>query len=65
MKLKQFEAILSSIGFALVRANAHRIWTDGKKTVAVPHGREVPRDMARRILKQAGCPKKVPELNYG
>ena len=65
MKTKKFEYILASLGFALVRMSNHRIWSNGVKQLAVPHDREIGRNIARKILKDIGYNQRVSELNFG
>lgn len=65
MKTVDFERLLSSSGFVLVKSSKHKIWSNGTKTVAVPHDKQINRMIARRILKEIGYQQRVSELNFG
>jgi len=66
MKLRDFEKILSEVGFSLVRlgGNGHRVWGDGARHISVPNGREINRMVARRLLKELNYSGRVQEINY-
>lgn len=64
MKALDFERLLSDFGFVLSRNSKHRIWTNGKYSVAVPQGKIINKMVARRELKKIGYDKRVNELNY-
>lgn len=65
MRTNDFERILKSMGFVLVRSNGHSVWSNGKQRVAIPHGRIINRMVVRRLLKDIGYPEYVPEVQYG
>jgi len=52
MKTRDLEKLLTDAGFVLIRLSAHRVWSNGVTTVAVPHARDVNKMMTRRILKE-------------
>lgn len=64
MKTNEFERILGSMGYVLARCGAHRVWSNGVKQIAVPHGKEINRMVARRLLKEIAYPQSVPQINY-
>lgn len=64
MKASDFERILNSMGFILARCGAHRVWSNGQRQVAVPHGKEINRMVAKRLLKEIAYPQSVPSINY-
>lgn len=64
MKSSDFERILSSMNFILARCGAHRVWSNGHKQVAVPHGKEINRMVAKRLLKEIAYQQNVPSINY-
>jgi hypothetical protein len=65
MKTNDFERLLSSVGFVMVRGGKHKVWSNGVHNVAVPWGRTINRMVARRELKKINFAGSVPELNYG
>lgn len=64
MKSSEFERILKQCGYILARVASHRVWSNGQKQVAVPHGKEINRMVARRLLKEISYQHSVPEINY-
>lgn len=64
MKSADFERILSSAGFALLRVGKHRVWGRGTQRVAVPT-KEINVMIARRELKKIGYSGRVEALNFG
>ena len=64
MKTFHLESILNSMGYRIVRANKHEVWSNGVKTVIIPRQRTIARPMAKSILKQIEYPTPVHELNY-
>jgi predicted RNA binding protein YcfA (HicA-like mRNA interferase family) len=64
MKTREFEKILESCGFWLARSNGHNMWSNGVKRVAVPHGKNINRMVARRLLKEIQYTGKVEAVNY-
>jgi len=54
MKTLDLEKILISKGFINIRKNAHKVWTNGIRTLTTPHHRSVNIFLAKKILKQAG-----------
>lgn len=64
MKSAEFERILKSLGYILGRCGSHRVWTKDGKQVAVPHGKQINRMLAKRLLKELAYPQNVPEINY-
>jgi hypothetical protein len=65
MRTSDFERILASVGFSLVRGGKHKVWSNGTLNVAVPWGRTINRMLARRELKKINYTGSVPEINYG
>lgn len=53
MKHKDLTSLLNKLGFTLVRANKHEVWTNGKVTLTVPRHKEIGRHLARQIVRQA------------
>lgn len=64
MKTKDFERILKDLGFQLVRSSDHKIWSDGRQTIPIPHNKNLNKMIARRILKSLGYRLSVPSINY-
>lgn len=64
MKSNEFERMLSTMGYLLARQGSHRVWSNGHKQVAVPHGKEINRMVAKRLLKEIAYPMSVPSINY-
>lgn len=64
MKTKDFERILTELGFALTSQSKHRIWKRGPDVVPVPQGKNINRMIARRILRSLDYKGVVPELKY-
>lgn len=54
MKYKDLERILNEMGYQFVRMSKHVIYSNGIKTVAIPHQREINRMLSKRILKEIG-----------
>lgn len=52
MKTKVLGRILIEKGYWVARYSKHVIWTNGIKTVAVPHQKEVNRMLCKRIIKE-------------
>jgi predicted RNA binding protein YcfA (HicA-like mRNA interferase family) len=52
MRFNDLERILIESGYVLVRSSKHKIYSNGKNTVAIPHQKEVNKMMVRRILKE-------------
>lgn len=55
MKHKELARILSDLGFKLIRANKHEVWSNGVLTVCLPRHKEINRNTAKGILKQIGA----------
>lgn len=53
MKHKELTSLLNRLGFTLVRANKHEVWTNGKVTLTVPRHKEIGRHLAKQIVRQA------------
>lgn len=64
MKSSDFERILKNQGYELARCGAHRVWSNGMRQIAVPHGKQINRMVAKRLLKEIAYPQSVPEINY-
>lgn len=64
MKCSEFERILKSQGYELVRNSGHKIFSNGMSQIAVPHAKQINRLLARRLLKEISYATNVPELNY-
>ena len=56
MKRRDFERLLLDHGFQLIRESSHRVWSNGQRHVAVPHGKEINKMVARRLLKEIEQP---------
>lgn len=54
MRVNDIEKILSKMGYQLVRNSKHKIWSNGTKSVPVPHSKEINRNTAKGILKTIG-----------
>lgn len=65
MKTTDFERLLVTNGFILVRNSKHRIWAKDQKRVAVPNHKVINKMIARRVLKEIGYLGRVEELNFG
>jgi|GEM_PF-3568133 len=57
MKNRDLLRILREFNFFFVRSNGHEIYSNGKVTIAVPHGHEHSKGLVRRILQQGGLNK--------
>lgn len=64
MKTNDFERILVTMGFLIMRNGSHKVWANGTKRVVIPSGRQINRMLARRLLKEIGYKESVPEINY-
>lgn len=54
MKVRDLKEALSKLGWwPLRKGGKHEVWTNGDRTVAVPHHREINERLALGILKQA------------
>ena len=51
MKFKVLHAILMSKGYLIVRESKHHIYSNGARTIAVPHTKEVAIGTLRDIFK--------------
>lgn len=51
MKFKQLHRILMARGYMIVRESKHHIYSNGSKTIAVPHTKEVAIGTLRDIFK--------------
>lgn len=51
MNYKKLDRILRDNGYTLVRTNAHHIYSNGLKHIAVPHKKEINFKLARGIIK--------------
>lgn len=65
MRTRDFERILEEMGYWLARSNGHNVWSNGTNRVAVPHGKNINRMVARRLLKEINYQGKVECINYG
>ncbi len=54
MKRRDLVAILEAGGFRSVGGTKHEKFTDGRVTVLVKRHKEIPDEIAKRILKEAG-----------
>ena len=54
MKHKELARILTGLGFRLVRANKHEVWSNGVLTVCLPRHKEINRNLAKKILRDVG-----------
>jgi predicted RNA binding protein YcfA (HicA-like mRNA interferase family) len=55
MKWREFERLLKSQGYQLVRTSgSHGIYVKDGKHVSIPRGRDVNRMLARRLMKEMG-----------
>lgn len=54
MKINDLERILRELGYILIRSSKHKVWSNGVKSIAIPHQREVNRMLSKRILKEIG-----------
>lgn len=53
MKRKDFERLLKDAGYVVLRSNGHITWGNSAgHTVAVPHGKELNKMVARRLIKE-------------
>lgn len=52
MKTVDFERMLVTSGFALVRTGKHHVYSNGVKQVAVPKSREMNKMVVRRLIKE-------------
>jgi hypothetical protein len=64
MKTKDFERILRELRFQLIRNSNHKIWSNGKETIPIPHKKTLNKMIARRLLKTLGYRLSVPVVNY-
>lgn len=51
MKTKDLEKILIERGYWVSRYSKHVIWTNGSRTIAIPHQKEVNRMICKKILR--------------
>ena len=54
MKRRDLVAILEANGFHSIGGTKHEKFTNGEVTVRVKRHREIPDEIAKRILKEAG-----------
>lgn len=57
MKNRELIKILEQNGFQFKRSNGHMIYSNGTKTIALPHHTQHSRGLARRLLQQMGIDK--------
>jgi len=54
MKCRDLIRLLESRGFKMIRSSKHMIFSNGVKTVAVPHQKEIRSWTVHQIKKQGG-----------
>lgn len=66
MKRKDFERLLKDEGYQIVRSNGHITWGHPQgHTVAIPHGKELNKMVARRLIKEIAQSKNKPLVQVG
>jgi len=64
MKKNNFERLIKRHGYTLLRNSKHNLWSNGTKTIAVPHNKKMNNMIAKRLLKEIAYPDNVGEVNY-
>lgn len=57
MKSKELHQILNTLGYHLVRNSKHQIFSDGIRSVSVPHQKDINKILTKHILKSVGYSK--------
>lgn len=53
---REFVVLLKSLGFVSERHSKHEIFSDGRRSIALPHGITLNKMLTRRLIKQLnGC----------
>jgi len=52
MKKKELVRKLNAKGFYFVRSGKHEMFSNGEKSIAIPHGAEINERLAKAIIRQ-------------